>query len=93
MKSVDDGDGDVYGNVVGLGKWRADKPSLYFRCLEEMLHSGTCPLAGGGAVKKYAATRISLLAALGGFTLDPESRANRSIDEAPLEISFSIRRI
>ena len=30
---------------------------------------------------------------LGGFALDPGSRANRSIDDAPLEISFSIRRI
>ena len=64
MKSVD---GDVYGNVVGGGKWRAKKPSLYFRCLEEMLHSGTCPLAGGGAVKEYAATRISLLAELDAY--------------------------
>ena len=68
MKSVDgDGDGDVYGSVVGWGKWRAEKPSLYFRCLEEMLHSGTCPLAGGGAVKEYAATRILLLAELEAY--------------------------
>ena len=65
-KSVD-GDGDVYGNVVEWGKWRAEMSSLYFRSLEEMLHLGICPLAGGGAVKEYAATRISLLAELDAY--------------------------
>ena len=52
---------------MGRDKWRVEKPSLYFRCLEEMLHSGICPLAGGGAVKEYAATRISLLAELDAY--------------------------